>query len=181
MDRPIVGITMGDPSGNGPELSVKALMNEAVYVKCRPVIIGDAVCLEEAKKVVTGAGAWKIHAIESISDAKYEYGTIDVLDLKLVDIQKRLYKKDYKKYAETTDTETLDERYSESARMCGDAAFKYVTKVIELAMDKKVDATVTNAFNKEAVNLAGHHYSGHTEIYADYDRNYANIYYDAGA
>ena len=43
MDRPIVGITMGDPSGNGPELSVKALMNEAVYVKCRPVIIGDGV------------------------------------------------------------------------------------------------------------------------------------------
>ena len=117
MDRPIVGITMGDPSGNGPELSIKALMNEAVYVKCRPVIIGDAVCLEEAKKVVTGAGAWKVNAIESISDAKYEYGTIDVLDLKLVDIQKRFYKKDYKKYAETMDTETLDERYNESARM----------------------------------------------------------------
>ena len=55
----------------------------------------------------------------------------------------------------------------EVSAMCGDAAFKYVTKVIELAMDKKVDATVTNAFNKEAVNLAGHHYSGHTEIYAD--------------
>ena len=55
----------------------------------------------------------------------------------------------------------------EVSAMCGDAAFKYVTKVIELAMDKKVDATVTNAFNKEAVNLAGHHYPGHTEIYAD--------------
>ena len=168
MDRPIVGITMGDPSGNGPELSVKALMNEAVYVKCRPVIIGDAVCLEEAKKVVTGAGAWKIHAIESISDAKYEYGTIDVLDLKLVDIQKRLYKKDYKKYAETTDTETLDERYSESARMCGECAFQYVKKVIELALNQEVDATVTNALNKEHINMAGHHYSGHTEIYAHY-------------
>ena len=51
--------------------------------------------------------------------------------------------------------------------MCGDAAFRYVEKVIELAMDGQVDATVTNAFNKEAVNLAGHHYSGHTEIYAD--------------
>ena len=168
MDRPIVGITMGDPSGNGPELSVKARMNEAVYVKCRPVIIGDAVCLEEAKKVVTGAGAWKIHAIESISDAKYEYGTIDVLDLKLVDIQKRLYKKDYKKYAETTDTETLDERYSESARMCGECAFQYVKKVIELALNQEVDATVTNALNKEHINMAGHHYSGHTEIYAHY-------------
>ena len=35
-------------------------------------------------------------------------------------------------------------------------------------MDGKIDATVTNALNKEAMNLAGHHYSGHTEIYADF-------------
>jgi len=40
--------------------------------------------------------------------------------------------------------------------------------VIELAMAGEIDGTVTNAFNKEAVNLAGHHYSGHTEIYADF-------------
>ena len=88
--------------------------------------------------------------------------------MKLVDIQKRLYKKDYKKYAETTDTETLDERYSESARMCGECAFQYVKKVIELALNQEVDATVTNALNKEHINMAGHHYSGHTEIYAHY-------------
>ena len=44
--RPILGITMGDPSGNGPEISVKALMDPAAYEKCRPVIIGDAVCME---------------------------------------------------------------------------------------------------------------------------------------
>ncbi len=168
MDRPIVGITMGDPSGNGPELSIKALMHEAVYAKSRPVIIGDAVCLEEAKKVVVGAETWKIHAIESISDAKYEYGTIDVLDLKLIDIQKRFYKKDYKKYAETRDAEVLDEMYDASARMCGGCAFQYVKKVIELALNREVDATVTNAINKEHINMAGHHYSGHTEIYAHY-------------
>ena len=72
---------------------------------------------------------------------------IDVLDMGLVDMAQL--------------------KRGEVSAMCGDAAFKYVTKVIELAMDKKVDATVTNAFNKEAVNLAGHHYSGHTEIYAD--------------
>ena len=40
----------------------------------------------------------------------------------------------------------------------GTLRFRYVEKVIELAMDGQVDATVTNAFNKEAVNLAGHHY-----------------------
>ena len=50
----------------------------------------------------------------------------------------------------------------------GEAAFGYVKKVIELAMAGEIDGTVTNAFNKEAVNLAGHHYSGHTEIYADF-------------
>ena len=89
----------------------------------------------------------KIHAIKDVSEAKYEYGTIDVLDMGLIDMAQL--------------------KRGEVSAMCGDAAFKYVTKVIELAMDKKVDATVTNAFNKEAVNLAGHHYSGHTEIYAD--------------
>ena len=51
--------------------------------------------------------------------------------------------------------------------MAGDAAFQYVKRVIELANAGEVDGTVTNAFNKEAVNLAGHHYSGHTEIYAE--------------
>jgi len=49
----------------------------------------------------------------------------------------------------------------------GEAAFQYVKTVIELALAGEVDATVTNALNKEAINLAGHHYSGHTEIYAD--------------
>lgn len=52
--------------------------------------------------------------------------------------------------------------------MCGEAAFRYVVKVIELAQAGEIDATVTNAINKEAVNLAGHHFSGHTEIYAEY-------------
>jgi len=51
--------------------------------------------------------------------------------------------------------------------MAGEASFQYVKKVIELALAGKVDATVTNAFNKEAINGAGHHYSGHTEIYAE--------------
>ena len=50
----------------------------------------------------------------------------------------------------------------------GEAAYRYVEKAIALAMAGEVDATVTNAFNKEAVNLAGHRFSGHTEIYAHY-------------
>jgi 4-hydroxythreonine-4-phosphate dehydrogenase len=52
--------------------------------------------------------------------------------------------------------------------MCGEAAFQCVVKAIDLALKGEIDGTVTNALNKEAMNLAGHHYSGHTEIYADY-------------
>ena len=48
---PILGITMGDPSGNGPEISVKALMDPKTYEKCRPLIVGDASAMEEALKV----------------------------------------------------------------------------------------------------------------------------------
>lgn len=58
----------------------------------------------------------------------------------------------------------------------GEAAFQYVVYVIKLALDNKVDATVTNALSKEAINMAGHHYSGHTEIYADYGCMSLSVY-----
>ena len=144
--KPILGITMGDPASIGPEITVKALSDPAIYEKCSPIIIGDAAVMEAAVGIV-GKDV-KIHAVSDVKEAKFEFGTIDVYDMKLVDMDKL-------------------ERGVVSA-MAGNAAFQYVKKVIELAMNHEVDATVTNALNKEAMNLAGHHYSGHTEIYAEY-------------
>ena len=145
-EKKIVGITMGDPASIGPEITVKAFADKSLYDLCRPVVVGDASVMKAALPIV-GHTEMKIHPVSDVSEAKYEYGTIDVLDMGLVDMEKL--------------------KRGEVSAMCGEAAFQYVTKVIQLAMDRKVDATVTNAFNKEAVNLAGHHYSGHTEIYAD--------------
>ena len=144
--KPILGITMGDPASIGPEITVKALSDPAIYEKCSPIIIGDAAVMEAAVGIV-GKDV-KINAVSGVKEAKFEFGTIDVYDMKLVDMDKL-------------------ERGVVSA-MAGNAAFQYVKKVIELAMNHEVDATVTNALNKEAMNLAGHHYSGHTEIYAEY-------------
>lgn len=144
--KPILGITMGDPASIGPEITVKALSDLAIYEKCSPIIIGDAAVMEAAVGIV-GKDV-KINAVSDVKEAKFEFGTIDVYDMKLVDMDKL-------------------ERGVVSA-MAGNAAFQYVKKVIELAMNHEVDATVTNALNKEAMNLAGHHYSGHTEIYAEY-------------
>lgn len=145
-NRPILGITMGDPASIGPEITVKALSNPETYEKCSPLVIGDAAVMEEAVKIV-GKNV-KIHTVNNVQEALFTYGTIDVYDMGLVDMDKL-------------------ERGVVSA-MAGHAAFEYVRKVIELAMNNEIDATVTNALNKEAMNLAGHHYSGHTEIYADY-------------
>ena len=146
--RPIIGITMGDPAGNGAEITVKALADPEVYKNSRPIVIGDANCMEQAVRIVKQEENIKIHAVKRIEDAVFEYGTIDVYDMGLVDMKRHMYGK--------------------VSKMCGEAAFQYVVKVIELAMNHEIDATVTNALNKEANNMAGHHYSGHTEIYADY-------------
>lgn len=145
--KPVIGITMGDPASIGPEITIKALARPEIFELCSPLVIGDASVMERAKKAV-GNDKVKIHPVLEVGDAVFQYGTIDVLDLHLIDAEKL--------------------EIGKVSAEAGDAAFQYVRKVIELAMRGKVDATVTNALNKEAINLAGHHYSGHTEIYAEY-------------
>lgn len=147
-ERPILGITMGDPASIGPEISVKALAKPEIYTQCKPLIIGDAVVMEKAVKTVGMEDKIKIHAIKDVKDGLYEYGTIDVYDMEMVDMDRLVL--------------------GVVSKIGGEAAFQYVKKVIELALAGEVDATVTNALNKEAINIAGHHYSGHTEIYAEF-------------
>jgi len=147
MERPILAITMGDPASIGPEITVKALARQEIYQICRPLVVGDACMLERARRV-TRLEDIRVHRVTASTEAEYAPGTIDVLDMRLVD------------------AEALPVgRVSAAA---GEAAFRYVEKAIALAMADEVDGTVTNAFNKEAVNLAGHHFSGHTEVYAAY-------------
>lgn len=147
VERPIIGITMGDPASIGPEITLKALNNPDIYQQSRPLVVGDLGMLYKARETV-GLGHLKFHKISQVSEAAFEYGTIDVLDMGLVDSEKL--------------------ELGKVSKEAGEAAFQYVVKVIELANKGLVDATVTNAFNKEAINLAGHHYSGHTEVYAEY-------------
>ncbi len=160
-NKPILGITMGDPYGNGPEITVKTLSDSSLYERCNPIVIGDMASMEYANKVakkVSGINV-NLNRIEDVNEAKFEYGTIDVLDMNLV--------------SESDIPDTSDEKEPKAfnvgpCKTGGEAAFQYVKKVIELAMNGQVDATVTNALSKEAIFMAGHHFSGHTEIYAHY-------------
>lgn len=152
MNKPIVGITMGDPAGNGPEITVKALAHSDLYDRCRPLVVGDAKILEQAAGFVDRTDI-HIHRCEQVSDALFVPGTIDVLHLELI-------------------PDVAAFPIGQVSVEGGNAAFQCVRKVIQLAMDGQVDATCTNALNKEAMNLAlapeGMHFDGHTEIYAHY-------------
>jgi len=51
-DRPVIGITMGDAAGIGPEIIMKALSDPAFYRMCRPLVLGDAKMLERAGRIL---------------------------------------------------------------------------------------------------------------------------------
>ena len=137
---------MGDPASIGPEIAIKALQTEAVIALCRPLIVGDARLLQFTADHL----GWKvnIHAITEVGEALFEPGVIDVLDMQTVDMRQFAW--------------------GEISAMAGHASFEAVRKVIELALAGEIDATVTGPINKKSINDAGHHFAGHTEIYAHY-------------
>ena len=170
MYKPIIGISMGDPFGNGPEITVRALSRPEVYECCRPVVVGDLTSMEYACRIAAQVygSTPSLHVIREVSEALFTCGTIDVLDLGLVP-------EDCYPSLSDDRTATPSPLGIGSTALGGEAAFSYVVKVIDLAMAGKVDATVTNAISKEAIHMAGHDFSGHTEIYAHYTntRKYA--------
>lgn len=144
--KPIIAITMGDPAGIGPEICCRTLSHNDIYETCRPLVTGDAKILKLATELL-GLNQ-QINAIKSVSEAKFTPGTVDVIDLDLVNID--------------------EFEWGKVSVQCGNAAFQYVRKAIDMAMANEVDATVTAPLNKEALHLAGHNYDGHTEIYATF-------------
>ena len=152
---PRLAVTMGDPAGIGPEIAVKALLDQAVTSICRPVLIGDASVIRDIIERL-GLPA-SVHTIHRIVDAAFESGQIDVFDLGIMNGQ--------------------DIPFGIIDATCGEASFQAVRKAIELAMAGEVEGTVTGPINKKSINEAGHHFAGHTEIYAHFTgtRKYAML------
>ncbi|MFD3484696.1 4-hydroxythreonine-4-phosphate dehydrogenase PdxA [Streptomyces sp. NPDC058665] len=140
---PAIAVTMGDGAGIGPEVVVGALADAAVYERCRPLVIGDARRLREAA-LVRGETV-EVVAVESVSQARFEPGRIDVIDLGLL-------------------PEGLE--WGKLSPAAGEAAYQYVRVASELAVSHEVQAICTAPLNKEALHAAGHIYPGHTEMLA---------------
>ena len=143
--KPLLAITMGDPAGTGAEIVTKSLAEAEIRQVCRPVVIGDAATMKEALALTGMPG--EVRAIGDVSEARFEPELIEVVDLENVDLGKL-------------------ER-GRNSPVCGQASYEYIKLATELAMAGAVDAIVTSAISKEALNGAGHHYDGHTGLLAD--------------
>ncbi|MCD6232480.1 4-hydroxythreonine-4-phosphate dehydrogenase PdxA [Candidatus Aerophobetes bacterium] len=144
-DKPLLGITMGDPAGIGPEIIVMSLVQREIQNICAPVVIGDRKIIKEALEITSRKA--KVRAVKRIKDCQFAEGVINVLDLQNVDSEHLIRGK--------------------ITPMAGRAAFDYIKEAIHLALSGKIEAIVTAPLNKEALNIAGYHYPGHTEILAE--------------
>lgn len=144
-NRPIIGITMGDPVGIGPEIIISALQQSSVYRLCKPLVIGDIQRLNTAKKVIESSLAFK--TISMPKDCKFEHGCVDVMNLSELSPNDAIWGRP------TVDT--------------GRAMVRYITTAIDLATQGVINATVTCPINKQAMQIAGVNYPGHTELFAD--------------
>ena len=146
-NRPKIGITIGDAAGIGPEIIVKALARESIYLMCQPIVIGSPAILQEACQFIpTGAPLLKINTIKTPRQARARHGTIDVLEISSISV-------------EDISLGTIDVR-------AGAAAVEAIEVATRLAMQGELDAITTAPICKAAINRAGAPYPGHTEMLA---------------
>jgi len=146
--RPIIGITIGDPAGIGPETCVEALSNPEIYASCKPLLIGCEGTIRRAylQKGLDKTG-YKLNVIDKASKGKYEHGTIDIVS------------------SGEYDWESI--AFGEVQKLAGQMAFDAILKSVEMATNKEIDVVGTAPIHKEAIKLVGVKQAGHTEIFEE--------------
>jgi 4-hydroxythreonine-4-phosphate dehydrogenase len=140
--KPILGLTMGDPAGIGPEICLRALREPAVLKMCTPVLFGDASVLERvAKKSLTDLPILRVADSPKVAQIKAPL----IVDCGAIDARKI-----------TPGTVSA---------ACGRAAYIYIERAIQAALAGKIEGVVTAPIHKESLNLSGVQHPGHTEIF----------------
>jgi 4-hydroxythreonine-4-phosphate dehydrogenase len=140
-DKPRIGITIGDPSGIGPEIVLKAVADEEVLSLCLPVIVGDAA---ELNRQARELGLASDFPIRNESDVDLAH-----LDRPIV-----------------LDTNRLNEpvKWGTLSAASGRAAIAAIETGVRLCLAGELDAITTAPINKESLKLAGSPFPGHTEM-----------------
>ncbi|MDI6829173.1 MAG: 4-hydroxythreonine-4-phosphate dehydrogenase PdxA [Armatimonadota bacterium] len=144
--RQIIGITIGDPAGIGPEIVLGALQRRDIYKRLVPVVIGSLSLMRRVADVV--GIQTPLVAVSDPQHAKGIPGTIEIVDVIVEGIQ--------------------DIVPGKVQAIGGRAADAYIRYACELALWGKIDAIVTAPISKESLRFAGVEGIGHTEMLADY-------------
>jgi 4-hydroxythreonine-4-phosphate dehydrogenase len=135
-----IGITMGDPSGIGPEIIVATLAEMPDEARSQSAVIGNLDLLRRADSV----RKTKLSFVEGLQAANGQVPVINVA---------------------TKDQDKITDGKASAAG--GEAAYRYVEKAVELCLAGEISVIVTAPLNKAAMHSAGHHYDGHTELLAE--------------
>ncbi len=143
-EKPVIGVTMGDPAGIGPEIAIKVLSKPKVYRICKPVLIGDLGLLKKTALKLKIRSSFE--TVRSPRAALGKESIIEIVDLRNVD------------------PDTLEA--GKVSIQSGRASIEYIEKAVEYALRGEVDAVATGPINKKAIQLAGSRHIGHTEMLA---------------
>jgi 4-phospho-D-threonate 3-dehydrogenase / 4-phospho-D-erythronate 3-dehydrogenase len=143
--RPVIGITMGDPIGIGPEILIKALSSPDVYDICKPLIIGDEFIIRKACDLLKSPLI--LNRINSVKSACFISGTIDLISVSQCDVQ------------------TIN--FSSPSKDTGKAMLNYIIKGVDMALNNDISAMVTCPITKTALKLIKSKFHSHTELIAD--------------
>ncbi|MEH6631009.1 MAG: 4-hydroxythreonine-4-phosphate dehydrogenase PdxA [Halopseudomonas aestusnigri] len=141
VEKPLA-ITMGDPSGIGPEIIVASLSKQSR--KARSIVYGCPSVM--ARAILVSKVDMSVRILDQITDADFAPDTIEVMP---------------------TSNFTSLPSFGEVSPECGKAAYDAIVQSIRDAVDGKVSGIVTAPIHKEALSIAGINYPGHTEILAD--------------
>jgi 4-hydroxythreonine-4-phosphate dehydrogenase len=146
MEKPVIAITMGDPTGVGPEVIVRALAEPEIAGICRPLVLGDVAAMERAI-AVTGEHLEFETVSSGAIGGETAPGVVQLLPLSRLTIEEM--------------------EYGRPGMAAGQAMYSYIASAARLCLAGEVAAMTTGPISKEALNRAGHNYPGHTELLAE--------------
>lgn len=143
---PVVGLTMGEPTGVGPELCLRALAAPAETLGCQPVVFGDASVLDRVAACVglppalrrIGWADWM-----SSETIPTEPTVVDLAQVSAAEIEPGCF-----------------------GPLTGRASYAYIQAAMDAAAAGRLDAITTGPIQKEALHQAGIRMPGHTEMFA---------------
>jgi 4-hydroxythreonine-4-phosphate dehydrogenase len=146
MGKPLIAVTMGDPTGIGPEIIARALARPEIAADCRVLVLGDAGAMTRAI---------------AITGARLGLELLPAGSLPVESVPETIYLRPLSQLAED------DLMFGKPTLAAGDAMFNYITAAARICLSGEAAAMATAPISKEAMNCAGHKYPGHTELLAE--------------